>query len=59
MSSDFFSLRFLAGGIAIICYFYHFSYISIPLYQFYTFSTEFMFKSKPARIINSCLNAVV
>ena len=36
-------------GSAIICYFYHFSYLYMPLYWFYAFSAEFMFESKPAR----------
>ena len=39
------SLQFRRVGSAIICYFYHFSYLYMPSYQFYTFSTAFMFES--------------
>ena len=45
------SLQFWRVRIAIICYFYHFSYLYLPLDQFYAFSTAFMFEIKLARII--------
>ena len=44
------SLQFWRVGSAIIRYFYNFSYLYMPFYQFYTFSTAFMFESKSARI---------
>ena len=50
MSLSILSPQFWRVGSANICYFYNFSYLYMPLYQFYTFSTAFMFESKPAHI---------
>ena len=40
-----FSFQFWREGNDIICYFYNFSYLYMPLYQFYTFSTAFVLRT--------------
>ena len=49
------SLRFWRVGSSIICYFYCFSYLYMPLYHLYDFSIAFMFVSKPARSVMQIL----
>ena len=42
-----FSLWFWRVGSVIICYFYHFSYLYMTLYQFYAFSRPYIFEINP------------
>ena len=50
---NFLCLWFWQVGSVIICYDYHFSYLYMPLYQFYAFSRQYIFESKPSRMDDS------